>query len=215
TVHPRVYDLAGAPGSQRVVENDSTVRRIAHDPRTGFVSMREYVAGDDPRLIHWPTTARTGTLMVREHVEVRRPEFTVVVDVASAVASADDVEEIVDVAASLSIHALRTGLDVITRTTSKEHPGQARAIEDEAGVLELLTSVERTDDPMPIANLFTQGIDRTSVLIVTGPNGPSTRLGDDGSTVTIRVGEGAEPGAGIAFAAGDAQDFVRRWQTWS
>ncbi|MFK8024292.1 MAG: hypothetical protein AB8G26_10065, partial [Ilumatobacter sp.] len=54
TVHPRVYDLAGAQGSQRVVENDSTVRRIAQDPMSGFVSMREYVAGDDPRLIHWP-----------------------------------------------------------------------------------------------------------------------------------------------------------------
>ncbi len=65
---------------------------------SGFVSMREYVAGDDPRMIHWPTTARTGTLMVREHVEVRRPEFTVVLDTAPSVGTPDDFEEAVDVA---------------------------------------------------------------------------------------------------------------------
>ena len=58
------------------------IRRAASDPLCGFVSLREYVPGDDPRLIHWPTTARVGTLMIREHVELRRPEFTVVLDTA-------------------------------------------------------------------------------------------------------------------------------------
>ncbi len=77
-VHPKIYDLVGPHGAVRTVENESVLRRASADPLSGFVSMREYVPGDDPRMIHWPTTARTGTLMVREHVEVRRPEFTVV-----------------------------------------------------------------------------------------------------------------------------------------
>jgi uncharacterized protein (DUF58 family) len=81
--------------------------------------MREYVPGDDPRMIHWPTTARTGTLMVREHVEVRRPEFTIVLDTADAAGTPDDFEESVDVAASLAVHAIAAGLDVVVRTTSR------------------------------------------------------------------------------------------------
>ena len=124
TIHPKVYELLGPQGSSRVVENESIVRRAAADPLSGFVSMREYVAGDDPRMIHWPTTARTGTLMVREHVEVRRPEFTIVVDAGAAVGTEEDFEEIVDVAATLGVHALRTGLDVVVRTTNPDHAGR-------------------------------------------------------------------------------------------
>jgi uncharacterized protein (DUF58 family) len=74
---------------------------------SGFVSTREYVAGGDPRLIHWPTTARTGVLMVRQTVEIQWPEFTVVLDTSDAVNTADDFEGAVDVAATLAAQAVR------------------------------------------------------------------------------------------------------------
>lgn len=216
TVHPKVYGLVGPQGSARVVENESIVRRSAADPMSGFVSMREYVAGDDPRMIHWPTTARTGTLMVREHVEVRRPEFTIVVDAVNTVASEDDFEEMVDVAASLAVHALRTGLDVVVRTTNREHAGVPTPLVAEADVLDLLTPVRQAEDgPLAVGALFTQGFDHTSILLVTGPSGPSTRLSANEQTVTIRIGEGAESGGGVGVAARDAPDFVNRWRSWS
>ena len=101
-MHPKIYGLIGPQGAARVVESESVVRRATIDPMSGFISMREYVPGDDPRMIHWPTTARTGTLMIREHVEVRRPEYTIVLDTARAVGTPDDFEEAVDVAASLA-----------------------------------------------------------------------------------------------------------------
>ena len=44
-----------------------------------------------------------GTLMIREHVELRRPEFTVVLDAADSVADADDFEEMVDIVASIAV----------------------------------------------------------------------------------------------------------------
>ena len=216
TVHPKVYELRGPQGSSRVVENESIVRRAAADPMSGFVSMREYVAGDDPRMIHWPTTARTGTLMVREHVEVRRPEFTIVVDAAQTVATENDFEEMVDVAATLAVHALRTGLDVVVRTTNREHPGRPTPITSEAEVLDLLTPIRQADDdPLAVGALFTQGFDHTSVLLVTGPNGPSSRLAANDQMVTISVGDGAKSGGGISVAAQDAPDFVHRWKSWS
>ena len=216
TVHPKVYEMVGPQGSSRVVENESTVRRTAADPMSGFVSMREYVAGDDPRLIHWPTTARTGMLMVREHVEVRRPEFTIVVDAVAAVASEEDFEEMVDVAATLAVHALRTGLDVVVRTTNRAHAGRPTPIHSEGEVLDYLTPVRQTDvEPMAVGALFTQGFDHTSVLLVTGPAGPASRLASSDQTVIIRIGDGAEAGGSIGMAAQDAPDFVNRWQAWS
>ena len=216
TVHPKVYEMMGPQGSSRVVENESIVRRAAADPMSGFVSMREYVAGDDPRMIHWPTTARTGTLMVREHVEVRRPEFTIVVDAVATVASEEDFEEMVDVAATLAVHALRTGLDVVVRTTNREHAGRPTPLVSEAEVLDLLTPIRQTDDEsLAVAALFTQGFDHTSVLLVTGPDGPSTRLSANDQMVTIRIGDGARSGGGVGVAAQDAPDFVNRWRSWS
>jgi uncharacterized protein (DUF58 family) len=216
-VHPRIHDLAGSSGAMHTVEREAMVRRIATDPLSGFVSLREYVDGDDPRLIHWPTTARTGTLMVREHVEVRRPEFTVVVDTAAEVATHDDFEEIVDVAASVAVHALRTGLDVVVRTTDSEHPGVPVPLVDEGPVLDLLTPVGQTRGPATtnVAGLFTAGLDHSSVVVVTGPAGPSSRLASSGRMMTVRIGAGAQVGPGVALAAVDGYDFAARWRPWA
>jgi uncharacterized protein (DUF58 family) len=216
-VHPKIYDLVGPHGAVRVVENESVLRRAASDPMSGFVSMREYVAGDDPRLIHWPTTARTGTLMVREHVEVRRPEFTVVLDTAPSAGTPDDFEEAVDVAATLAVHAIRSGLDVVVRTTDHDHAGRPTPLLTDAAVLDLLTPVQQSDEHalVPIAALFTGGFDQTTVVFVTGPSGPSSRFATSDRMSVVRIGDGAADGPGIVLAATDAQEFVRRWRAWS
>jgi uncharacterized protein (DUF58 family) len=214
-VHPKVYDLVGPQGAVRTVESESVLRRATADPMSGFVSMREYVPGDDPRLIHWPTSARTGTLMVREHVEVRRPEFTVVVDTAISAGTAGDFEEMVDVAASLAIHSIRTGLDVVVRTTDRTHAGRRIPVVAETAVLDLLTPVQQSPDDqlLSLASLFAGGFDHTSVLMVTGPMGPSSRFGDVERMTVVRVGDGATSGPGIALHAATAAEFVQHWRT--
>ena len=215
-VHPKIYDLVGPHGAVRVVENESVLRHATADPMSGFVSMREYVAGDDPRMIHWPTTARTGTLMVREHVEVRRPEFTVVLDTAPSAGTADDFEEAVDVAATLAVHAIRTGLDVVVRTTDRDHAGRPTPLVTDSSVLDLLTPVQQSavDTLLPVAALFTGGFDQTSVVLVTGPTGPSSRFASSERMSIVRIGDGAQSGPGIVLAASDAPEFVRRWRAW-
>jgi uncharacterized protein (DUF58 family) len=216
-VHPKVYPLLGPHGAERVVEDDSALRRASSDPMSGFVSLREYVVGDDPRLIHWLTTARTGTLMIREHVEARRPEFTVVLDTSEAVGTAADFEEIVDVAATLATHAIRSGLHVVVRTTSRHHAGRPTPIVDEGTVLDFLTPVQLTapHDLLTVASLFSGGFDHTSVVIITGPSGPSSRLASLDRMRIVRVGDGAASTAGIAVAAADAGEFVTRWRSWA
>ena len=216
-VHPKVYDLVGPQGAVRVVENESVLRRATADPMSGFVSMREYVAGDDPRMIHWLTTARTGTLMVREHVEVRRPEFTVVLDTAAGSGTPADFEEAVDVAATLAVHAIRSGLDVVVRTTASDHAGRPTPLVSDSEVLDLLTPVPQTDeaDLVPVASLFAGGFDHTSVVMITGPAGPSSRFSTSERMSIVRVGAGATTGPGVVVAATDAPEFVRHWRSWS
>ena len=66
-----------------------------------FHQLREYVPGDDMRHIHWRTSARTGTLVVKQLVDTTRPEVVVVVDNRRAAVSPDDFEEVVEIAASI------------------------------------------------------------------------------------------------------------------
>lgn len=216
TVHPRVYDLSSPHGTTRVVENESVLRRTATDPLSGFVSMREYVPGDDPRLIHWPTSAHTGTLMVREHVEVRRPEFTVVLDAVDRVCDPADFEEAVDVAATLAVHGIRQGLGVVIRTTDPDQPGVSAPIADEARVLDLLTPVRQTSDDraIPFQTVLRGDVQHTTLALITGPIGPSGKVASIERSVVVRVGRGADAAAGAGLAVEDGPDFVRRWKGW-
>jgi uncharacterized protein (DUF58 family) len=218
-VHPRVYPLVHSAGAGSVIANDAVLRRPSGDPLAGFQSLREYQYGDDTRLIHWPTSARTATLMVREFVDLRRHEFTVVVDTALQVASAEDFEEIVDVAASIAAFALQSGLQVVVRTTSRTRPGKPFALGSLIEILDLLTPLEqgRGTDVLSLASLFTGGLDGSPVLVVTGAHGPSTRFPRGDRSSIVRIGEDAET-AGLsvpAIAATDAAQFVERWALWT
>ena len=182
------------------------------------MSLREYVPGDDPRLIHWMTTARTGTLMVKEHVELRRPEFTVVLDTAHHVATPDDFEEAVDVAASIAVHAVRSGLDVVVRTTSREHPGHPIPRSSESQVVDLLTPVQQASgaDLLSVATLFRTGIDQAAIILITGPDGPSSRLGVERADAhrADRLGRPVRPWRRPGRRA-TPREFTQRWKPWT
>lgn len=216
-VHPRVHLLEGPYGTMHSIEDEAVIRKSASDPLSGFVSLREYVEGDDPRLIHWPTTARMGTLMLREHVELRRPEFTVVLDCAEWIAFPDDFEEMVDVAASVAIHALRSGVEVALRTTSRVHPGAIRPVNRETRILDLLTPVTQAarEQHMSLVEIFHAGIDHTSIIFITGPDGPSTTFSHTDRLSIVRVGNGAASAPGITLAVDDAAHFAQLWRPWT
>jgi uncharacterized protein (DUF58 family) len=212
-VQPRIYPLAALSGALQIVSNDSSQRRLTADPQAGFQSLREYVHGDDPRLIHWPTTARTGELMVREFVEVRRPQYTVVLDTSAHVASPDEFEEMVDVAASVACRALGSGHSVVLRATSRQWPGTRTPLENKDQVLDLLTPVEQDSGPslLAVGSLFTAGLGSEFVVLVTGPRGPSSSLSSDGEHLVVRIGVGAVPYGPSGVAAADASGFAARW----
>ncbi|MDQ2726188.1 MAG: DUF58 domain-containing protein [Actinomycetota bacterium] len=121
-VHPRSHPVppnrAGAN-----LEVDGPMDERAPEGTIAFQGLRPYVIGDDLRMVHWRTTARTGTLMVKKHVDTNRPQVVILLDDRRASYSEDGwFEEAVETAASLLEAALRTGapvrLDYVSGTVS-------------------------------------------------------------------------------------------------
>jgi uncharacterized protein (DUF58 family) len=110
-VYPEVEELEAAPVASPVGgSGESSTRQLF---RTGeeFYTMRRYEIGDDLRRIHWPSTARTGSLMIRQDETARRAAAVVLLDTRRAPGGAnrDRFEKAVSVAASVGVLFLRTG----------------------------------------------------------------------------------------------------------
>lgn len=213
-VHPRVHSLAGSRGMDHITDAEAQLLRATQDPLAGFQALRDYVSGDDPRTIHWPSTARAGHLVVREFVDARRPQLMVILDTSASSHTADGFEEAVDVAASLTAHAVRAGLDVVLRTNDRQHRGQPMSVRSEIELLDLLARVVVTmgDETLPFAPLVTlDGLD-DSVVVITGPHGTFPRLPQLAERLTIvRIG-GLESMRRVGvIAAADAEGFARSW----
>jgi uncharacterized protein (DUF58 family) len=72
-----------------------------------FHALREYGPGDDRRHVHWRTSARLGQLMVRQFVDTRRSELTLLIGLDGAeYPDPDDFETAVSVIASIAARAL-------------------------------------------------------------------------------------------------------------
>lgn len=70
-VYPRLHSVAlDNENIKRNTEDSKPVHEGGSGERSGsgedIRSIKEYNAGDNPKLIHWKTTARTGRIMVRE-----------------------------------------------------------------------------------------------------------------------------------------------------
>jgi uncharacterized protein (DUF58 family) len=106
-IHPRTIGVPSTTtGFIRDLEGNPT-RQIS-DSDVSFHALREYLPGDDRRYIHWKSTARTGTHMVRQFEETRRSHLVIALSLASAdYAHADEFELAVSVAGSLGVRAIR------------------------------------------------------------------------------------------------------------
>lgn len=119
-VHPRTVRIEGsASGFIRDLEGQ-TVKKVA-DHDVAFHALREYIPGDDRRFIHWKSSARTGTLMVRQFDETRRSHLLVALSTRlDDYANDEEFELAVSVAGSLGAQTLRDG-HTLSAMTSTAH----------------------------------------------------------------------------------------------
>lgn len=115
-VLPRVLPLSGAEPAASGRTGETALPHLALSGPDD-VLVREYRPRDDVRRIHWPSTARTGTLMVRREEQAWDPTAWVVLDTrrgafAGGDAGADQFEWWVTLAASIGATLLDAGYQV-------------------------------------------------------------------------------------------------------
>lgn len=119
------------------------------------VTVRDYRRGDDLRRVHWPSSARTGELMVRREEQPWHSRATVFLDNRAAVhrgrGVASSLEAAVAAAASVAVHLAARGYAVRLVTASGDTAASSwhqREQESATGaLLEALAVVEEQQHP--------------------------------------------------------------------
>jgi len=160
-IHPVTTALhSTSTGFVRDLEGQAS--RTIVDADISFHALREYAPGDSQRQIHWKSTAKTGTLMVRQYEESRRSRMIIALALGEDEYATDDEFELaVSAAGSIGVRGIRDGRDVDV-VVSGEVPEFARrtvrTIRELATVstrtlLDELSGVERTQLVGPLADV--------------------------------------------------------------
>jgi uncharacterized protein (DUF58 family) len=111
----RPLEVAPAP----VEEPLATTELAARPGGEAVRSLREYRPGDPARLVHWPSTAKRGQLVVKELEEPDRPGVVLQVDLRGDPITA---EHTANRAMGAALGALRAGLSVTLLTAEADGP---------------------------------------------------------------------------------------------
>lgn len=106
-VHPKTTRLPSVTaGLIRDLEGVTTSALSSSD--IAFHTLRGYVAGDDPRHVHWKSSAKVGDLLVRQYNDTRRSHVAVLLSTdLDEFGSDDEFELAVSCAASVATQAMR------------------------------------------------------------------------------------------------------------
>lgn len=151
-----IRDLEGNPSS------------LVVDADISFHAIREYVPGDAQRQIHWKSTAKTGTLMVRQYEETRRSRMLIALGTAEAEFATDDEFELaVSAVGSLGVRGIRDGRDVNV-VVGGEIPEFARRVTRSIRelptvttrvLLDQLSGIERLESVNPLVDVASLSVE--------------------------------------------------------
>lgn len=223
-VHPKVIPLASMQAGF-AKDLDGPTYDSSPAGNVAFHAIREYQLGDDVRHIHWMSTARTGTTMVRHYVDNRRPFLAVIVDGHPGRMTGDAFERGLEVAASQLVSAARDGRPIAIwvgdqQVMTGRHPtstngaldrlsesAQATASPD----LAVLVDRARKTDPDISATLIVTGSIKANALL------PAVTVADrQGRVIICRFVDGdAKPTAvprAKVFDCRSIDEFEGRWK---
>ena len=106
-VYPRIIPI-GQALSRELASGAASARRRGRGSE--LHNLREYRAGDDPRMIHWRSSAKTGMLVIRELEAETAVDTRIVLDGTGA--NRERLEHGISEAASLAAHLFRAGARV-------------------------------------------------------------------------------------------------------
>ncbi|MFJ2371147.1 DUF58 domain-containing protein [Microbacterium sp. NPDC087665] len=161
-VHPRTIVFDGQSlGFLRDLEGMPAADLSRDD--VSFHALIEYQPGDDLRHVHWKSTARTGTMMLRQYEETRRSHFVIGLSRSSGdYSTAEDFELAISAAGSIGLRAIRDSQRVDMRVQGRELPaGTGKQLLDslsgvenskprDGGIADLAGILART---MPLASV--------------------------------------------------------------
>ncbi len=166
-VRPRVRPVRALPIGV-VLDFEGRLTDNAPKGSMAFASLREYVPGDDPRQIHWRSTARMGKLVVREHVDTSEPTAVIGLDTRDSVLAPAAFEEAVEFAASVAVAAHRVGHQVTLAALDEDR----RGVEQAGGydLLDRLAAVRQTGtaDPGALLAMLERSRGGGALVVVTG-----------------------------------------------
>jgi uncharacterized protein (DUF58 family) len=153
-VFPEVVPLGPLP----FVHAADTHERSVHPyPRMGqgpeFMGIREYRPGDGMRNVHWPSTARHGTLIVREFEEETTRRLALIVDTTNDVGTEwTPLDRCCSAAASIAMSALTQGHGA-RLIAAREGTPDVLARADESQMLDWLARL-RPGGGLPLPDLI-------------------------------------------------------------
>lgn len=223
-VHPRVVRVPTASsGLVKDLEGEASQDLTADD--VAFHSLREYQPGDDRRLVHWRTSARYGTLLVRQFEPSRRSDTLVCITTSPNEIGPENFELALSVAATIGVAAMIDRRSI--RVLASPEAGTRSAVEIDARgrdrLLDELTEIQRESAAgiVQVVGSLSRSHEAAIAWLVVGAETPSRALREaiasvpvDVEPVIIRVDEGAAPGiaklGGVpALTIGVLEDLVR------
>ena len=222
-VHPRIVGLPPLhSGFAKDLEGPTFDTSPAGD--VAFHTIRDYAPGDDIRHIHWMSTARTGTLMVRHYVDNRRPYLGVLVDGDPGAYQHDQFERALEAAASHVDSAARDrrplalwvgSQQVMSRQAPTDRDGaldrlcQSACVSEGLTNLELYQELRQVDQDISALVWITGGRPAEDLLPVTSA---AVRHGD---VIVVRFVDPGTPPAHLPDArvldCRDLDDFAAVW----
>ncbi|CAJ65061.1 MULTISPECIES: DUF58 domain-containing protein [Frankia] len=182
-------------------------------------TLRRYTPGEDLRLVHWPSSARAGELMVRTHVDPSEPAATVVLDNRPAAYPPGRVgvatfEEAVDVAAAAVMTCAQEAFGVRLVTTAGLRVAGRRRRRDADALMDELAGVHLDDNAsLDVVATLRRGGLGTLVLVTGGFDRQALAALAPvahayGRVVLVRVGP-RSPAAARAIDRRDSSDRAR------
>ena len=174
-VRPRVHDVLPPRrgGGGEPAERASGPRIPVVEALGEFLALRDYEPGDDPRRVHWRSTARRGDLLVRVDDAPAPGRAIVLFDVRPSVHDSRSFEAAVEAVASIATSLHRTHQPVEVVTSSGEtlrRPGRTAldAVLDRLAVVE----PDRGDHLDVVTGALRARFGLGGVVVVTGAADP-------------------------------------------